>query len=316
MNHTRPARTDRPNVHRGLERRYADALQQIRQSHEDFDHFVRALSHDMSANFMLLEGSFSRLKQLLPTSLRPEAGEAVVHVEACLLESQRFLDDLVCLAKTGKAYMEPSRVEVGRVLDEVLFEQRELIQQRKVRVEVRRPLPAVWCNEHRLKQVLTNLLRNAVRHGCDPQEPLIVVSTAEHWSGRPGSAQNRLLAFRVHDNGPGIDPKYHEDVFLPGRRLPGAVGDGSGMGLAIARKVVEYYGGSIRVDSFCHDGTAVIFSLPAPADEPELTTPEPRTVAELGGRNLGCDAPHQDPAGHRHQSPPQSWSPRSRPRDI
>ncbi len=315
MNNTRSFRPDRTDPHRGLQRQYADAIQQLRQSHEEFDHFIRALSHDMSANFMLLEGSFSRLKNLVSVPPRPEIGEAVVHVEACLRESKRFLDDLVGLAKTGKAHMEPSRVEVGQVLDEVLFEQRDLLQQRRVRVETRRPLPTVWCNEHRLKQVLTNLIRNAVRHGCDHQDPRIVISTAENWTGRPASVQQRLIAIRVHDNGPGINPKDHEAIFLPGRRLAGAAGYASGMGLAIAKKVVEHYGGSIRVDSACHYGTAMVFCLPAPPEVAETPQSEPRTVAELAGRSLGRDAPHQDPTSHRHQATPQPWGPRSRPRD-
>lgn len=316
MNHARPSRPDRTDPRRGLQRQYADAIQQLHQSHEEFDHFVRALSHDMSANFMLLEGSFSRLKSLISVRPRTDVEEAVTHVEACLRESKRFLDDLLSLAKTGKAHMEPGRAEVGRVLEEVLFEQRDLLQERHVRVEVRRPLPAVWCNEHRLKQVLTNLIRNAVRHGCDRQEPLIVVSTAESWNGRPGSVQDRLTAIRVHDNGPGIDPKYHDEIFLPGRRLPGAAGDGSGMGLAIVKKVVEHYGGSVRVDAACRDGTAIIFCLPPPPEDVEVPQPEARTTTELAGRNLGRDSAHQDPHVHHHQVASQPWRPYGRPRGV
>lgn len=316
MNNTRPSRNDRTDSHRGLQRQYSEVLQQLHQSHAEFDHFVRALSHDMSANFMLLDGSFGRLKGLLANTPQPEVGEALAHVDACLRESKRFLDDLVGLAKTGKAQMEPARVEVGRVLDEVLFEQRDVLRQRNVRVEIRRPLPGVWCNELRLKQVLTNLIRNAVRHGCDPQEPLIVVSTAENWTGRPGNAQHRLVAIRVHDNGPGIDPKYQEEVFLPGRRLPAAVGDGSGMGLAIAKKVVEHYGGSIRVDSACRHGTAIVFSLPPSPEMQESAQPELRAVSELGGRSVGRDAPHQDLPVPTRQVVSQPWSPRSRPRVV
>lgn len=316
MNRTRPSRPDRNDPRRGLQRQYADAIQQLHQSHEEFDHFVRALSHDMNANFMLLEGSFSRLKSLVAKPSRPDVEEAVTHVEACLRESKRFLDDLLSLAKTGKAQMEPGRVEVGRVLEEVRFEQRALLEEYHVRLETRPPLPAVWCNEHRLKQVLTNLIRNAVRHGCDRQQPLIVVSTAENWNGRPGSVQDRLVAIRVHDNGPGIDPKYHDEIFLPGRRLPGAAADGSGMGLAIVKKVVEHYGGSVRVDGACRYGTAIVFSLPPPPENGELPRSEVRATAELAGRNLGRDAAHQDPPLRHHQVVSQPWGPYGRPKGI
>jgi signal transduction histidine kinase len=297
-----------------LRRQCNHALDELRRSHEELDHFVRALSHDMTANFMLLEASFGRLKGLLEDPPRADRQEAVTHVEACLRESKRFLEDLVGLAKTGNVQMEPARVEVGRVLDEVLFEQRELLAQRNVRVDVRRPIPAVWCNEHRLKQVLTNLIRNAIRHGCDPERPQITVSTAESRTGRTGGQGQRMVWLRVYDNGPGIGAEHLEEVFLPGRRLADAAGDGSGMGLAIARKVVEYYGGAIHVDPDCHDGTAMVFSLPA---GPEVGTAMPpgerRDLAEAAGRCLGRDAPHEEAPGHRHQPLHQSRGPRSQP---
>jgi len=67
----------------------------------------------------------------------------------------------------------------------------------------------------------------------------------------------------VYDNGPGIPAEAREEAFLPGRRLPGAHPDGSGMGLSIVRRIVEYYGGQVFVDPNVRSGTAIVFSLPA-----------------------------------------------------
>lgn len=287
-----------------LEQEHTRIVQRHRRSHHESDYFVRALSHDMSANFMLLENSFSRLKRALDESSRPELDQAVVHVEACLRQSKRFLDDLVDLARTGSVEMEPSRVEVADVVDEVLFEHRQLIADRNVQLDVRRPLQAVWCNRHRLKQVITNLLRNAIKHGCDPKRPRVSISSGPGGEDVAETTGAGFVSIRVDDNGPGIDPEFHDQVFLPGQRLPEASGDGTGMGLAIVKKIVEYYGGGVHVDSGVGAGTALVVSLPSPDDG--TTEERSRSGSPAGtesqGHGLGRDAPDDDHRPHPHRS--------------
>ncbi len=231
--------------------------------HDELDHLVRALSHDMSANFMLLEHSFGRLKRSLSHLPHAELHGHVSHVEACLQQSHRLLDDLVQLARTGRVEMEHDRVELAGVVDEVLFEQRELLAQRDVEVAVRQPLPVCWVNQRRLKQIVTNLVRNAVQHGCDPEHPRITITPVRQPSSRRGLSAQRMAAFGVHDNGPGIERRYHEEIFLPGRRLAESGPEGSGMGLAIVKKIVDYYGGAVYVDPRCRDGATLVVVLPA-----------------------------------------------------
>lgn len=240
---------------RGSEQR-AD-FQRLHKAHHELDHFVRALSHDMNANFMLLDHSFRALRKVSARHALEGLTDGFSHVEACLQQSRRFLDDLVTLARTGSITMEPGRVEVARLVEEVLFEQRELIDERRVAIEVAARLPVVWCNEARVKQVLTNLLRNALRHGCDRDAPRIRI-----WSSpaRDGSGDFTWLA--LHDNGRGIPAESREEIFLPGRRLPNAHESGSGMGLAITRKIVEHYGGRVWIDPACASGATFVVALP------------------------------------------------------
>jgi signal transduction histidine kinase len=267
---------------------------------EELEHLVRAVSHDMSANFMLLEDSFSQLKKSLAQFLQspPEAdelGERVAHVEACLHGSRRFLDDLVWLARTGRVEMEPGRVELAAVVDEVLFEQQESLAEHHVEVEVLPPLPVLWCNQGRLKQIVTNLVRNAVHHGCDPEHPRITIAPAVP-TDAAGASQPGAAAFRIHDNGPGIDRRFCREIFLPGRRLRGAGADGSGMGLAIVRKIVDHYGGSVFVDPDCDAGTAFVVCLPgAPAEAARAAAPA-EIAPEADGHpwNLQLDGRHEE----------------------
>jgi len=239
----------------------------------ELDHLVRALSHDMSANFMLLESSFSQLKKSLRAvsgakqprdgNLEGTLGRRVAHVDACLRESKRFLDDLVHLAKTGKVEMEPGRVELAEVVGEVLFEQRELLIERGVDVAVQPLLPVVWCNEGRVKQIVTNLVRNAVHHGCDPVDPQLTIGPLPSDSILIAGDDDVMTGFAIHDNGPGIERRHRREIFLPGRRLAQSGADGSGMGLAIVKKIVDHYGGSVCVDPECEEGTRFLVALPS-----------------------------------------------------
>lgn len=234
------------------------SFQRLHRAHHELDHFVRALSHDMNANFMLLDHSFRALRRSYVGAPLEGLTDGFSHVEACLQQSRRFLEDLVTLARTGSITMEPGRVDVARLVGEVLFEQRELLEERRVAVEVATRLPVVWCNEARVKQVLTNLVRNAVRHGCDKDSPRIRITALPPRDGNDG-----FIWLSIHDNGRGIPADSREEIFLPGRRLSSAHESGSGMGLAITRKIAEHYGGRVFVDAECESGTAFIVTLPA-----------------------------------------------------
>ena len=231
--------------------------QRLERSHTELDHCVRSLSHDMSANFMILESSFRELKKSADQA--PSLVEGVTHIEACLRQSQGFLDDLMTLAKTGSVDMEPARVELISSVQEVLFEIEPLLLDRDVRVIVGPDLPAVWCNSARTKQAISNLVRNAVKHGCDPRRPEIRID-------RPSKNAPTVPAghvwLEVYDNGPGIPAASRDEVFLPGQRLAGANSSGTGMGLAIVRKIVEHYGGVACVHADCPSGTRMLVSFP------------------------------------------------------
>ena len=242
------------------------------------DHFVRALSHDMSANFMVLEDSLRRLKRNHGRNPLSELSENFAHVEACLRESKRFLDDLVQLGKTGSVEMQAELVPLGPLVREVIFEQRSLLDERAIEVTVAVHLPTVWCNEVRLRQIFTNLIRNAARHGCAASSPRIAIEQVES----PASADPRFVWLRVFDNGRGIPAAARDEIFLPGKPLASAHQDGSGMGLAIVRKAIAHYGGTIFVDNACHEGTAFLFSLPKSAES--VLPPSSEQIAQPANR--------------------------------
>lgn len=240
---------------------------QTQSDYRHWEHLVRALSHDMSANFMILESSFSQLSKSIGVCPTEQLLEQSAHVAACLSESQRYLEDLVDLAKTGTVDMEPELIDLRQSIDEVTYAQGDLIRSRGVFLKIKGKLPSLWCNRKRVKQILTNLIRNAVKYGCDPEQPEITICATPQ--------SETMTCLKVHDNGPGIPSNFQEKVFSPGVRLPSATSDGgSGMGLAIVRRIAEHYGGTARIESTLSDGTTFLVHLPIPISEEEKASPK------------------------------------------
>jgi len=260
---------------------------------------LRGLSHDMGASHIMLDHSFRRLKSLLSAGrvgpVRTEEIQGCLsEMDACMKASKGYLDDLVQLSNSGALEMEPEPVAIGALVERVLAEQAPLLDESAVQVQVRGPLPTVWCNPGRLKQVLTNLVRNAALHGCDPAEPRVHIYACE-----PPDGDDTMAAIRVHDNGSGIDPRLRREIFLPGRRLSKTRGDGSGWGLPAARRIVERFGGNLFLDIQCPTGTAFVLAMPAVTDA--VAEAEERETVEEGRRwRLQLDARHNRNLLHGH----------------
>jgi signal transduction histidine kinase len=165
---------------------------------------------------------------------------------------RRFVDELILFAKTGSIDMEPTDVSVGEVVCEVLFEQQQLLNSRKIEVRITSLLPHVWANRLRVKQIVTNLIRNAAIHGCDSDLPKLTITS-------DFQPDNKLTSFCVTDNGHGIPEPERMRIFEPGYRLPGNQKEGSGIGLAIVKKIATYYGGDVVCNSDINETTFRVF---------------------------------------------------------
>ena len=133
-------------------------------------------------------------------------------------------------------------------------------------VEVTPDLPTVWGDPVRIREVLQNLLENALKYLGDPEEPRITLSAEEIENGR--------VRVGVADNGIGIDTSHQDRIFGLFQQLD-KKSEGTGVGLALVRRIVEFHGGEIWVESEgLGHGSTFYFTLPTPAAaQEEATTP-------------------------------------------
>lgn len=168
---------------------------------------------------------------------------------------QDLIHDLLQYARVGTRGKEFKSVPAERIVADALANLASAIDDAQADVQVD-PLPTVACDASQIAQVFQNLIGNAVKFRRPGQRPVV----------RIGAARGaHAWTFSVADNGIGIDPKYHDRIFQMFQRLHGRADyPGTGIGLALCKKIVERHGGRMRVESAAGSGTTVSFTLPDP----------------------------------------------------
>ncbi|MCP3914356.1 MAG: histidine kinase, partial [bacterium] len=171
---------------------------------------------------------------------------------------ERLLDELFELSRVGVKTNPPEDVAFGDLVREALAELAGQVAERGVEVVVAPDLPAVTGDRARLREAMRHLLTNAVKYLGDQAAPRIEVGVRN-----PGAAGGELPTFYVRDNGLGIDPKYHEKVFGLFERLEPEASEGTGIGLARVKRIVEIHDGKVWVESAgLGEGSTFCVSLP------------------------------------------------------
>ncbi|MDB5829631.1 MAG: multi-sensor signal transduction histidine kinase [Variovorax sp.] len=248
------------------ERRAVQATDLMR-SNEELDAFAYVASHDLKEP---LRGITQYAHQLLADSTDTDSSgrsklDGLVRLTSRM---DSLLDSLLHFSRVGGDELSLEIVDV----DDVLSEAVEIVGFRtsdtqEVEVVVARPLPAARCNRVRCRQVLVNLLSNALKYNDKAVRRIEIGYIGPDETGpRPGCPERSLGAtiYFVADNGIGIQAHHFKQIFKLFKRLHGreAYGGGAGAGLTIVRKLVEQHGGQVWVDSAAGQGSTFYFTLP------------------------------------------------------
>jgi signal transduction histidine kinase len=171
------------------------------------------------------------------------------------LKMEALINDLLEFSRIGRMTEKKSKFSFAGIVKEVLKTLRPQIQARGIEVNVQKDLPNIYGEKKRFTQVMENLLVNAVKYiGKENPCPRIDIGV-QHRDGQK--------LFFVRDNGIGIEESYFEKIFQVFQRLPSAkrVGEGTGIGLAIVKRIIEHHGGSIRVTSKPGEGSTFFFTI-------------------------------------------------------
>ncbi len=229
----------------------------LEQRNAEMVRFNYTISHDLR-NPLVTITNFLGLLRRDAVAGRPESLERdLEHLEAAADQMRQLLEDLFEFSRASVRVHPAEAVPFGELVDEVLEELSGPIAERGVVVEVE-DLPIVHGDRAQLRKLVRHLLDNAVRYLGDQPAPRVEV-------GLERDGQDHV--FYVRDNGQGIDPQYHDKIFGLFERLD-TRSEGTGVGLALAKRVVEIHSGRIWVESEGREqGSTFRFTLPSPGME-------------------------------------------------
>ncbi|MCH8043453.1 MAG: GHKL domain-containing protein [Planctomycetes bacterium] len=238
-------------------RRQAEAarealIKELEDKNAELERFTYTVSHDLKSPLITIKGFLGALEQDIAGQRTEQVKADVATIAGAADHMNRLLDELLRLSRIGRVVTPPTDIPLGELVDETVRLLAGRIAQREASVEFDDDLPVVRGDRNRLREVLQNLIENALKFTSQSQSPHIQV-------GARRDADQTVIY--VKDNGIGISPEYHQRVFDLFEQLDHGA-EGTGVGLAIVKRVIEVHGGRIWVESAGADrGTTFCFTL-------------------------------------------------------
>ncbi|WP_235062921.1 sensor histidine kinase [Paramagnetospirillum caucaseum] len=240
---------------RMVERTLTAKSEELARSNADLEQFAFIASHDLREPLRMVSAYMGLLERHFGPMVGAEGAEYIAYAKEGAQRMDRLVLDLLEFSRVGRMEEAPEPVPLDEVLDGVLANLSPTLAECGAQVGRPAPLPAIPAVRGEMAQVLQNLIGNAVKYR-DPSRPLVIEVSARQEPGQ--------WVVAVADNGIGIAPEYRERIFRIFQRLHTRERfEGTGVGLAICKRIVERHGGRIWVDSVPGEGAIFSFSLPA-----------------------------------------------------
>jgi len=230
-------------------------IAELSAKNTELEHFIYTVSHDLKAPLVTMKGFLGYLEQDAVSGNVERIKGDTHRISNAVEKMQGLLGDLLELSRIGRFINPPVKIPFAELASEAISLVEGQIQERGVRVELQPDMPAVYGDKLRLLEVLQNLLDNAVKYMGDQAHPHIEIGNHKK------DADSDLSIFFVKDNGMGIAPEYQEKVFGLFNKLD-ARSEGTGVGLALVKRIIEMHGGRVWIESELEQGSVFYFTLP------------------------------------------------------
>ncbi|MBI3787053.1 MAG: PAS domain S-box protein, partial [Ignavibacteriales bacterium] len=236
-----------------LEQRVVERTAQLETANKDLEAFSYSVSHDLRAPLRALDGFTNMLLVKYSPNLDDHGKHLLSVLRASARKMGQLVDDLLAFSRLGRIEFDKIEIDMNRMVRSILQEERRPEPEKPVALIVKN-LPPSWGSSAMIRQVLTNLISNAVKFSRTRPEPFVEIGARQ-------SADETI--YYVKDNGVGFDMRYADKLFGVFQRLHTTEEfEGTGVGLAIVHRIITRHGGRVWAEAALNEGATFFFSLP------------------------------------------------------
>ena len=240
-----------------------ELIARLEAQNAELERFTYTVSHDLKSPLITIKGYIGLLSEDLHEMAAESVKSDLDRISSAAGKMGELLDDLLELSRIGRLAAPSEDVALGELAAEAILLLHGPLERKRVRVQVQPNLPAVYGERVRLLEVMQNLIDNAAKYMGDQPEPRIEIGARR---------EADEVVFYVADNGIGIDPQFQDKVFGLFDQLD-AYSEGTGIGLALVKRIVEVHGGRIWIESEGAGlGSTFCFTIPLAARQEAIGT--------------------------------------------
>lgn len=241
------------HTHFLLEQKVKERTEELERSNHELEQFAYVASHDLQEPLRVITSYLQLLEKRNQGQLDEKSSKYIKTAIDGSRRMKKLIEGLLEYSRVRKGENDLETVDCGDLIEKVMQDLKLSIEESGTDIQVADTLPTIEANSVQIKMLFQNLISNAIKFRKEDQTPVIEISTdekgTEYW-------------FSVSDNGIGIDPEFYERVFVIFQRLhTRAEYPGTGIGLALCKKIVERHGGKIWLDSKAGEGTTIHFTV-------------------------------------------------------
>ncbi|MFH0731517.1 MAG: ATP-binding protein [Candidatus Omnitrophota bacterium] len=228
----------------------------LEKANKELDSFVYTASHDLRAPLRGIASFANFLEEDYKDKLDEEGRDYLKEIREGAGRMNQLIEDLLTLSRISRIKNPYENVNISNLIDSVIKRIQFDIEKNKADLIIQHNIPVVKCDRIKIAEVFLNLINNAIKFSSknNKENPRVEVGYIP---------ENEFHKFYVRDNGIGIEPKYHDQIFGIFKRLHTAQEyEGTGAGLSIVKRVIDDHGGKIWIDSSFGKGACFYFTIP------------------------------------------------------
>ncbi len=229
--------------------------EQLKQKNTELERFTYTVSHELKSPLVTINGFMGLLEQDLENGDSEKIHKDMQMITSAVRTMGRQLDNLLELSRVGRIVHPSESFSLSRLCQCVIKRMSGVVDQYQGEISIEDNMPDVFADPVRIREVIQNLVENALKF-CRPVTTPKITIDAHNVDGK--------IVCRISDNGPGIEPRYHDRVFELFDRLDARI-PGTGIGLALVKRNIEVHDGDVWIESQGNgQGTVFCFTLPSP----------------------------------------------------